>query len=75
MGVLAHRLRTLDRSLVPHGHEQKLYCLHICKVTFKNLPQPLRSYTYNFNPLAKLKVGLSYDNYHPNYRLNQISYI
>ena len=44
MGVLAHRLRTLDRSLVPHQHERKFSGARVCRVTFKHLPQPLRSH-------------------------------
>jgi hypothetical protein len=44
MGVLTHRLRTLDRSLIPHQHERKFAGARVCRVTFKHLPQPLRSH-------------------------------
>jgi hypothetical protein len=37
MGVLAHRLRTLDRLLVPPSTQAEIF-------TLKHLPQPLRNH-------------------------------
>ena len=36
MGALAHRLRMLDRSLVPPSTQAEI----VCRVTFKHLPHP-----------------------------------
>ena len=54
MGVLAHRLRTLDRSLVPHRHKRKFSGARVCRVTFKHFPQPLRSHILSFGTLGQL---------------------
>ena len=54
MGVLAHRLRKLDRSLVPHQHERKFFGAHVCRITFKQLPQPFRSHILSFGTLRQL---------------------
>jgi hypothetical protein len=53
MGVLAHRLRMLDCSLVPHRHEWKFSGARVCRVTFKHLPQPLRSHILSFETLGQ----------------------
>jgi hypothetical protein len=50
---LAHRLRKLDRSLVPHRHKRKFPGAHVCRVTFKHLPQPLRSHIRSFRTLGQ----------------------
>jgi hypothetical protein len=54
MGVLAHRLRTLDRSLVPPSHGRKYSGACVCRVTFKHLPQPLQSHIFSFGTLGQL---------------------
>ena len=38
----------------PHQHERKFYGAHVCRVTFKHLPQSLRSYIPSFRTLGKL---------------------
>jgi hypothetical protein len=54
MGVLAHRLRMLDRSLDPHRYEWKFFAARVCRVTFKHLPQPLQSHILSFGTLGQL---------------------
>jgi hypothetical protein len=54
MGVLAHCLRTLDLSLVPHRHERKFSDARVCRVIFKHLPQPLQSHSLSFGTLGQL---------------------
>ena len=49
MGVLAPCLRTLDVST-----RRKFFGARVCRVTFKHLPQPLRSHTQSFGTLGKL---------------------
>ena len=51
MGVLANRLRTLDRSLVPRSTRAEIFprmCLQ------SHLPQPLRSHILSFGTLGQL---------------------
>jgi hypothetical protein len=38
----------------PHQHERKFSGTHVCKVTFKHLPQPLRSQILSFGILGQL---------------------
>ena len=38
----------------PHQHEWKFFAAHVCRVTFKHLPQPLRSYIRSFRTLGQL---------------------
>ena len=38
----------------PHRHERKFYGIHVSKVTFKHLPQPLRSDIQSFETLGIL---------------------
>ena len=47
MGVLAPRLCTLDVSAHPP-------IARVCRVTFKQLPQPLRSHIQSFGTLGQL---------------------
>jgi hypothetical protein len=55
MGVLAHRLHTLDRSLVPpYRHERKFSGACVSRVTFKHLPQAFRSHILSFGTLGQL---------------------
>ena len=54
MGVLAHRLACLTVRLSPNRHERKISSIHICRVTFKHLPQPLWSYILSFETLWQL---------------------
>jgi hypothetical protein len=53
--TLAHRLRTLDRSLAPPPRpERKFSGERVCRVTFKQLPQPLRSHILSYGTLVQL---------------------
>ena len=54
IGVLAHRLRTLDRSLVPPSTRAEISGTRVCKVTFKHLPQPHQSHILSFGTLVQL---------------------
>ena len=54
MGVLAHRLACLTVRSSPNRHERKFSSIHICRVTFKHLPQPLWSYILSFETLWQL---------------------
>ena len=38
----------------PHRHQQKLSGTRVCRVTFKHLPQPLRSHIRSFGTLGQL---------------------
>ena len=38
----------------PHQHERKLSGARVCRVTFKHLPQPLRSHIRSFGTLGQL---------------------
>ena len=38
----------------PHQHERKFSGAHVCRVTFKHLPQPLRSHTWSPGILGQL---------------------
>ena len=40
--------------LAPHRHERKFFGAHVCRVTFKHLPQPLRSHIQSFITLGQL---------------------
>ena len=37
----------------PHRHQQKVSAAHVCRVTFKYLPQPLRSNIRSFGSLGQ----------------------
>ena len=51
MGVIITRLRMLEsRPWTPI----KFFATQVCKVTFKHLPQPLRSHTRRFGTLGQL---------------------
>ena len=54
MGVLAPGF-SHARGLgpVPHQHEQKNVSTCVCKVTFKHLPQPLRSHIQSFRTIGQ----------------------
>ena len=52
MGVLARCLRTLDRSAGPPIDTSG--SARVCRVTFKHLPQPLRSHFRSFGTLGQL---------------------
>ena len=49
--------------LSPHRHEQKFSGAHVRRVTFKHLPQPLRSYIRSFGTLGQL---FKIPPFHPN---------
>ena len=55
MGVLAPRMRKLEGGACPPIDMSKI-CVsaHVCKVTFKHLPQPIRSHTQSFRTLGLL---------------------
>ena len=38
----------------PHQQERKFSGAHVCRVTFKHLPKPLRSHTRSFRTLGQL---------------------
>ena len=38
----------------PHRHERKFSGAHVCRVTFKHLPQPLRSHIRSFGTIGQL---------------------
>jgi hypothetical protein len=54
MGVLAHRLRTLDRSLVTPSTQAEIYRCTCLQSHLKHLPQPLRSHIISFGTLSQL---------------------
>ena len=43
---------------VPCRHEQKFYAVHICRITFKHLPQLLRTHIRSFKNFKNLKKKL-----------------
>ena len=53
MGVLAHRLRMLDHSLVPPSTQAEIFRRNVCRVTFKHLPKPLQSNILSFGTLGQ----------------------
>ena len=53
MGVLAPR-SAHARPYAFHQHERKFFGAHICKVTFKHLPKPIRSHIRSFGTLGQL---------------------
>ena len=60
MGVLAPRMRKLEGGACPPIDMSKI-CVsaHVCKVTFKHLPQPIRSHTQSFRTLGQPSPPLS----------------
>ena len=44
----------LNVRSAPHQHERKFSAARVCRVTFKHLPQPLRSHTRSFGILGQL---------------------
>ena len=54
MGSSLPGLRTRDPPLGPHRRERKFYGACVCRVTFKHLPQPLRSHIRSFGTLGQL---------------------
>jgi hypothetical protein len=54
MGVLAHRLRTLDRSLVPLSTRAEIFRRTCLQSHLKHLPQPLQSHILSFGTLGQL---------------------
>jgi hypothetical protein len=54
MGVLAHRLCTLDSRSSPYRHERKFSAAHVSRVTSKHLPRPVRSHIRSFGNLGQL---------------------
>ena len=54
MGVLVPRLHTLDRSPRPPIDTSGNFPAHMSAVTFKHLPQPLRSQIRSFGTLGQL---------------------
>ena len=53
LGSSLSGLPALDPPLCPPSHQRNLFGTNVCKVTFKNLPQPLRSHTQNFRTLGQ----------------------
>ena len=55
MWVLAPRLHTLEGvARPPINMSENVVSAHVCKVTFKHLPQPIRSHTQSFRTLGLL---------------------
>ena len=52
-GVLAPRLCTLEGSTHPPSTRAESFGAHVCKVTFKHLPQLLRSNIQSFGTLGQ----------------------
>jgi hypothetical protein len=49
----------LTCPIAPHRHERKFSGAHVCRVTFKHLPQPLLSHIWSFRFLGQL-LGVEY---------------
>ena len=54
MGVLAPSLRMLERTARPAIDANGISGAHVCRITFKHLPQPLRSHIQSFITLGQL---------------------
>ena len=54
MGVVAHHPARLTVRSYPHQHERKFSGAHVCIVTFKHLPQLLKSHIRSFGTLGQL---------------------
>ena len=52
--ILLPGLRRQTLCLAPHQHGQKFSGTSVCRVTFKHLPQPLRSHIRSFETLGQL---------------------
>ena len=54
MGVLSTVCARLTVRSAPHRHERKFFGAHVCRVTFKHLPQHLRIHVLSFGTLGQL---------------------
>jgi hypothetical protein len=54
MGFLAHRLRTLDRSLVPPSTQAEIFQRTCLQSHLQTPPEPLRSHIRSFGTIGQL---------------------
>ena len=60
MGVLVPVSARATLHSAPHQNQPESFSAHVCKVTVKHLPQPLRSHTQGFGTLRQLLVHLHF---------------